>query len=389
MAQSTLRLVNWGHRRATGPFPPLLARFFQMHPEIDIVADVRPLGDFEHQSIVDTACAYDFVVFDHPFCGDIAASGAFVPLDELGVDATLLAPERFIGSSLSSYDYEEHIWGAPIDGATQNALYRADLLGGDPLPARWTEVVELGGRLARRGLFLASPGVTPHAILAAAALMVSRGRPWSTDSRAPLAIDGEALRTALEDLARLQSYCAPGSLQWNSIDVHAAMVERDDIAYAPCVYGYATYGEADMRRRLSFAPFPAPNAAGTAIGGTAIAVSRSCAALGAAALFVGFLLSEEAQCAIIPRHHGQPALRAAWDAPSIDARFNGYFSATRNTMKHAWTRPRLPGYPLFQKRAGLEVQRALAGDQSIAAATENILGHARHVNQGSPGLAGG
>ena len=216
-------------------------------------------------------------------------------------------------------------------------------------------------------------------MLVVAALMTNAGTPWSTDPAGPLTI---ALRPdeALSDLAQLVSLFPPEAIDWNSIDLHDAMVARDDIAYAPCVYGYATYGEADMRRRLSFGPFPGPAAAGTAIGGTAIAISRSSALRDAAARFVEFILGTEAQADIVPRFHGQPALLAAWNDPIVDARFNGYYSATRETMEHAWIRPRLPGYPCFQKLAGIEAQKALAGEQTFPAAVENILAHAAQVN---------
>ena len=380
MTRTVLRGVNWGHRRATGPFPPLIARFSELHPDVAIACDVRPLSDFEHQGIADIASVYDFVVFDHPFCGDIAASGAFLPIGELVQDDRLLAPERFIGPSLRSYHYAGHLWGAPIDGATQNALYRADLLA-DELPASWSDVTALGARLRQKGRYLALACVTPHALLVAAALMASRGTPWSTDPTQRFVVDGPALEAAFEEIAQLLSYCPPQGLNWNSIDLHDAMVERDDIVYAPCVYGYATYGEADMRRRLSFAPFPGPDAAGTAIGGTAIAVSRSCAAPEAAAAFVRFMLSDEAQATIVPQHHGQPALLAAWNDATIDARFNGYYSATHGTMDAAWIRPRLRGYPRFQKLAGIEAHKALSGQQTIGVAVQKILELADEVGK--------
>ena len=157
---------------------------------------------------------------------------------------------------------------------------------------------------------------------------------------------------------------------------------RDDIVYAPCVYGYATYGEADMRLRLGFAPFPGPRAphqAGTAIGGTAIALSRHCRHRDAALAFMAHALSDTAQLDVIPAHHGQPALAAAWRSPAIDSAYNGFYAATRTTLATAWVRPRLRGYPLFQQQAGVVAARCLAGDLTRAAAVSAILELAAEV----------
>jgi multiple sugar transport system substrate-binding protein len=178
----------------------------------------------------------------------------------------------------------------------------------------------------------------------------------------------------------------PEAIGWNSIDLHDQMVNRDDIAYAPCVYGYATYGEADMRRRLSFAPFPgttAPYAAGTAIGGTAVGLSRHCKDQQAALDFIAFLLSDEAQRAIISAHHGQPALRSGWDDADVDARFNGFYRDTRTTIDSAWIRPRLPGYPLFQKEMGIVTRRYLARELTLDVALDAVAALATTVNRKS------
>jgi multiple sugar transport system substrate-binding protein len=139
-----------------------------------------------------------------------------------------------------------------------------------------------------------------------------------------------------------------------------------------------------MPHRLSFAPFPgtvAPYAAGTAIGGTAVGLSRHCKDQPAALAFIVFLLSDEAQQEIIPAHHGQPALVSAWENAVVDERCNRFYSATRSTIDTAWIRPRLPGYPNFQKELGVVVRRTMAKELTIDAALAAIEALARTVNR--------
>jgi multiple sugar transport system substrate-binding protein len=384
MARTVLKGLSWGHRRATGPLQLLVDRFRQDNPDVDVEWTVRPLSDFEHQGLAGVAERFDLIIYDHPFSGDLVASGAFVPLDQHLPGLGIGDDNRFVGSSLTSYRYAGSVWGAPIDGATQHALYRADLMGDRSLPVSWDEVLALGRVLRSDKLFLSLACETPHAVLVLAALMANAGKPWSTDPALPFSVDRPALREALELTLEILAFCLPEAIGWNSIDRHDQMVARDDVAYAPCVYGYATYGEADMRRRLSFAPFPGttwPHQAGTAIGGTAVGLSRHCRDLDAALRFIAFLLSDVAQRQIIPAHHGQPALASAWADTATDQRFNGFFSDTRSTIDTAWIRPRLPGYPNFQKQAGTVVRDVLACEMTIEAALDAIVALAGDVNR--------
>ncbi len=385
-----LRILNWGHRRATDPLQAAVAAYRERRPDVDFELVVRPLSDFEHQGIAGAALEHDLVVYDHPFSGDIAAAGVFLPLEERlagwlgdGRDA------RYVGPSLASYRFAGHVWGVPIDGATQHALVRRDLLAaaGESVPRNWRDAVALGERLAPRGLKLGMAVETPHALLTLGSLMANAGTPWGTDPDAPMVIDPAGLGEAFDRLRRLLALCPPEALGWNSIDLHEAMVSRDDIVYCPCVYGYATYGEADLRRRLSFAPFAgtvAPWQAGSAVGGTAIAVSRHCAAPDAALDFVAFLLEDKVQDALIPGHHGQPATATAWDDVGNDDRFNGYYSAVRSSMDSAWVRPRHAGYPVFQREAGTVAAAALRGEMDDNAAIDRILTLARRVGTAPP-----
>ena len=335
----------------------------QLHPDITVDWTVRPLSKFEHQGLHDVASVHDLIIYDHPFSGSIVQTAAFLPLSGLpGLRVDLSDADRYLGGSLLSYRIGGTVWGLPIDAATQHAVYRADLINGSAVPVSWTEALTLGKHLSRRGMRLGLAVQTPHAILTIAALMANLGHPWETAADAPFQIDKAAFIEAFDQIMALLQFCPQEAIGWNAIDLHEAMVARDDIAYAPCVYGYGTYGEADQRRRLSFGPFAglrAPYHAGSVLGGTGLGISRQTPHPQAALAFLRFAASDAAQLVLTPQHHGQPAVAAAWSDPALDETFNGFFSAVAPSIIAAWTRPRYAGYIAFQDKAGRIAAEAL------------------------------
>jgi len=385
-----LRVLCWGHRRAVDPMHAVQAAFARVRPDVTLAIDVRSLADFEHQGMAEVARRYDVIVFDHPFGGDIVAQGLFVPLDE--AFPALLGPAAdslYAGPSLASYRIGGHVWGAPIDAATPHANLRADLLErvGEAVPGSWGDAERLGARLRAKGLWLGLAVHTPHALMTIGSLMANAGRPWGTDPAQPLTVDADAFCDAYDAVQRLLAYCPQQAMQWNSIELHDAMVERDDVAYCPCVYGYATYGEADVRRRLAFADFAgavAPYHAGSAIGGTAAGVSRLSPHRDDALALVGFLLSAPVQDRLIPLHHGQAAFASSWSDADNDARFNGFFSGAACSIAAAWVRPRHPGYITFQNEAGRIVGEGLAQGRPARGVAAAVIGEAARVRTLEP-----
>ncbi|CAM5196960.1 hypothetical protein CDEF62S_03296 [Castellaniella defragrans] len=277
------------------------------------------------------------------------------------------------------------MWGAPIDGATQHAIYRKDLL--DALaagaPASHAALLELGSLARTRNMYLATAIETPHAFMSVLSYMANLGSPVVADEKGQVQIPRESFSQAYDALAQLLSLCAPESLGWNSIQVHEAMVARDDIVYCPAVYGYATYGESDQRRPLSFGPFVgmrAPFAAGATIGGTALGLSRYCSERDFALGFIRHMLSDDVQRHLIGAHCGQPASVAGWDHPENDVRFNGFYSAARESMVLSWVRPRYVGYVGFQHRSGQIVAEGLRERRPADRVREDLLKEAQSAS---------
>jgi multiple sugar transport system substrate-binding protein len=369
-----LRGLNWGHRRATGPMNAAAARFAPVAPDDARIAwDVQPLSGFEHglgPALVDR---YDLIVFDHPFCGAIARDGLLRPLDGA---LSPLRDEDFVGPSLSSYRYAGALWALPIDGATQVAVYRPDLIGDHgEVPRTWSDVIALGRAARRDGQWLGLACLNPHAALVLAALCAHLGAPWSPDPEAE-PFDPVSLRSAIGALREVLEFVHPDCLGFNAIDLHEAMVARDDLIYCPLAYGYLTYGEADGRRPLRFADFPALAGSapcGTVLGGTGLGLTRSCRDVDAAHRFLAMLASGPAQVELVAGHHGQPGHVAAWNDPAVDARYGGAFSATRATVDAAWVRPRFPGYIQVQHACGDLVAGFCAGALNEAELAERLV----------------
>lgn len=372
---SSLIGLSWGHRRATAPLQAL-SEAFAADEGIEVTWLDRTLADFEHQGIAAAAQDVDFIVFDHPFCGDIAASGALMPLDGMADD--LLGPTsvpRFVSASLDSYRYGGAIYGAPIDGATMHAIVRRDLLGDRAVPTTWDEAVALARDARREGQYVALPLKTPHAGLALASLLENMAPGWGPGrSEHGAFVDRPELEDGLDLLRVLVETGPPDAATWNAIDLHDAMQERNDIIYCPCAYGYATYGEAlGSKPRLSFAPFAGVGGStGAILGGTGLGLTVRGAGRQGSEQFIRYCLDVDRQVSLIGGNHGQPAVRQAWVDTDLDATFGGYYSSVIGTMETSSVRPRWVGYPAFQQAFGLEVQRFLTADQSLVKAAANI-----------------
>lgn len=348
-----LRGLTWGHRRAIAPLQAAARAFAADHPGCIVDWDVQPLDGFEHGLSGELADTHDLIVFDHPFCGDIARHGWFQPMPAALAE---LPEAAFVGPSLASYRYDNVLWGVPIDGATQTAIYRPDLLAryADAPPRTWDEVIRLGRAVRADGRWLGMAMRNPHGFLVLAALCANLGAPLATD-RNSRPVDRPTLQHALDLLRALRPFLHPGCIAENAIGLHEAMVAEDDIVYCPAAYAYLTYAEADQRIPLKFAPFPGPvepHHAGTVLGGTGLGITRSCRDMALAVEFAAFASTASTQLMNFATHHGQPARIEAWADVATDARFGGAFSATRATVEAAWIRPRFEGSIRLQAGVG-------------------------------------
>ena len=356
-----LKGVTWGHRRAIAPLKETLPGFAAEHPDTIVEWTARSLAGFEFDPVPALAERFDLIILDHPFCGDIASTGCLIPLD--GMPG--LVDEVFVGPSLASYRYEGHVWALPVDAAAQVAVSRPDLMQrlGAEAPRAWEDVIRLGKHASRSGMQIAIALKGVHALMTFFTLCANLGAPCDAEAGRPL-VNRDAAADALDAMRELLSLVPAASLDWNSIELHEALVARDDLVFCPAVYVYATYAEADFRHPLRFHDLPGlrrGEPSGSTIGGTGLGISAKCRNIGAAFAYAAYLLCPETQAAF-GYHHGQPARKDAWMAPDTNARFGGAFLATRATLDASWIRPRYPGYLGFQRQAGELVESYLRGE---------------------------
>lgn len=95
------------------------------------------------------------------------------------------------------------------------------------------------------------------------------------------------------------------------------------------------------------------------LGGTGVAVTRSCANLDGARDLLLRLVSEEVQVRRYGELGGQSADRRAWLDEAADAAACGFYSATFRTIEAAWVRPRFAGYVEFQAAAAAALREGL------------------------------
>jgi multiple sugar transport system substrate-binding protein len=345
-----LRGLTWDHPRGYLALDALTAI---PHPSGSVRWQRQSLEDFESRPLRTLADDFDLLVMDHPGLGEAVRDGSLRPLDALFSAGELAAwRDLTIGASFDSYLFGGHQWALPLDAATQVAVGRPELVA--ERAASWEEARRLA-RAHRTTLCLGGP----HALLMFAAICVALGSAPATDPGVfvPGAIGG----AALDIMADLLAHADPELSLANPIGVLEAMTADDGPSYCPLVYGYVTYQRPGRRpHRLSAFDAPAGvGGIGSVLGGTGVAISRSCSQPAAAADQLRRLLSEPVQLGLFSRLGGQSSYRAAWADADADRCGGGFYSATRHSMERAWVRPRFAGYVAFQAAASAVLRGGL------------------------------
>jgi len=155
------------------------------------------------------------------------------------------------------------------------------------------------------------------------------------------------------------------SVEWNPIQVYDFMTGDSDAVYCPYGFGYSNYSRIGNSVRLKFTNAPAAGqrgSAGTMLGGTGIAVTKSSPHRSQAIAYAKWLVCPEHQRGTYFREGGQPASLAAWTDSSVNAMADGFFSGTLQTLQTAYVRPRFDGFVRFFEAAGIEINRCLRGE---------------------------
>ncbi len=354
----TLKGMTWSHPRGYDPMVACSALWAQK-TGVSISWEKRSLQDFESFPVEELARAYDLIVVDHPHVGQITAENCLAPLDVPGREAERAAlAAASVGKSYPSYAWQGRQWAFPVDAAAQVQAWRPDLI--DKAPATWGEVLEL----ARAGNVLL-PLRPPHSLMSFYTLAANLGHACAVDGSGDL-IGAEAGEEAYGLFAEIAALVDPECLAMDPIAVSEKMTQPDArIACAPLIYGYVSYAMDGFRpHRLAFGDIAAAGGsgpAGSALGGTGIAVSAFSTAREAAVDFAYWIASGDVQRGPYAAAGGQPGHAAAWEDDTVNAATGDFYRATRATLEDAWVRPRHDGYMAFQQAASERINEGLAG----------------------------
>jgi multiple sugar transport system substrate-binding protein len=229
--------------------------------------------------------------------------------------------------------------------------------------------------LAERGKVLI-PLRPPHSLMTFFTLAANLGTPCATTGPGEL-IAPEAGRAVYGLIARLTAHVPSACFDMDPIAVSEAMSEDGSgIACAPLIYGYVNYGMKGFRpQRLAFADIPAAGTigpAGSALGGTGIAVSALGPETRAAIDFAYWIASGDVQRGPFAAAGGQPGHADGWDDDAVNAATNRFYRNTVRTLEGAWMRPRHAGYMAFQDKAAERLNAGLKGSEDAASVIADL-----------------
>ncbi|GLU27692.1 extracellular solute-binding protein [Brucella sp. NBRC 12950] len=357
MSKIKLKGMTWSHPRG---YDPMVAGAEQWLADngVEIEWEKRSLQDFETFPVEELARNFDMIVIDHPHVGQITKEGCLLPLDVPGRETELKElADGSVGQSFPSYNWQGRQWAFPLDAATQVQAWRPDLM--DKPATSWGEVL----RLARAGKVLL-PLRSPHSLMCFYTLVANAGTPCAVEGELIAVEDGAK---AFEQLREVASLVKPECFGMDPIAVFEEMAEPEsEIACSPLIYGYVNYAMPGFRDRLiRFADIPSGPAgvAGSALGGTGIAVSAFSKHPEAAIDFAYWIASGEVQKGLYAASNGQPGHADAWEDDTVNNATSGFYRDTRATLEEAWVRPRHNGYMPFQEAASERINKGLLNNE--------------------------
>ena len=366
---ATLKGMTWSHPRGYDPMAAC-TEDWRRKTGVSIEWDKRSLQDFESFSVEALARRYDLIVIDHPHVGQITAEDCLAPLDMPGREAGLAAlAAGSVGASFPSYHWRGRQWAFPIDAATQVLAYRPDRLAAPP--SGWAEVLDLA-----KGGEVLLPLRPPHSLMCLFSLCGNLGRPCAVEKDRPF-LDAEIGAEAMERIYEIAALIDPACIDMDPIAVLDRMGEAGSpYSLAPLIYGYVSYSLEGFRaNRIAFADMPVvgkSGPAGSALGGTGIAVSAFSANRAAAIDFAYWIAGGAVQAGRYWRSGGQPGHAAAWEDDGANAATLGFYRNTRRTLEGAWLRPRHDGYMPFQQAASQRINAAVMGREAPKNVVEEL-----------------
>ncbi len=329
-----LKGITWDHPRGYDPVAAA-SEAYKATAGIPLFWDKRSLQAFADAPILELAERYDFIILDHPHVGQIAETGALLPLP------APKDPAASLGGSAESYVWNETHWAYAVDAACQMSAYRPDL--GATLPKTWEEFLEPNANRFRA----LTPLLPVDAFDMFMTLVAGRGGEEMPTDQTQFVSDDNGLY-ALDVLKALYRLGPDDQVDMNPIHVLETLSETDDFACSPCLFGYVNYARPGFRtHRISYFDMPISEGASrprAILGGAGIGVSAKTAHPEEAIQFAQWITSQEVQSGIYLDNNGQPANRHTWLEQQSNDAVSGFFEGGFRTIDNAWTRPRAPWF---------------------------------------------
>ncbi|WP_380056166.1 hypothetical protein ACFE33_01925 [Falsihalocynthiibacter sp. SS001] len=325
-----LKGVTWDHPRG---FDPVVAasKEYAARTGLDISWDKRSLQAFADEPITDLAERYDFIVLDHPHVGQVAATGALLPLP-VPTDS-----EASLGGSAESYVWNDQCWAYAVDAACQMAAFRPDMQ--TPRPAYWDDLGDDGAKDFR----LLTPLLPVDAFDTFMTIVAGRGGEIMPHNPSEFVSSDNGMY-ALDVLRRLYVLGPDEQVDMNPIKVLEILAENDEFACSPCLFGYVNYAREGFRaNRIRYFDLPLCkgfNLPRAILGGAGIGVSARTELPSKAVEFAQWITSQTVQSGVYFENNGQPAHRKTWIDKSEGSDAVGFFGGGFQTIDNAWTRPR-------------------------------------------------
>lgn len=347
-----LKGISWDHPRGYQPLRAA-AELWKQQKNVTINWDVRTLqefGDFPIERLIDI---YDFIIIDHPYMGEASSKKLLVPLNKYLPQEFLNVQEQLsVGPSYKSYEYGGNMYAFPVDAAAQVAASRKDIVDNInwAIPTETTGLKEAASHLPKK-YSIAVPLCPTDiwCVFLSLSAQYSNGSFFSNSG-----VDVDAGEWALEQIRSWKSFIHKASFEMNPIQMLSHMASNDEIIYSPFSFGYTNYSRKKAgAKNVNFIDVPRfkNNNITSLLGGAGIAVSQKSSHLNECLDFINYILSPQIQQTVYFQNEGQPALLSAWNDEQCNADSSDFFKNTLFTMQHAYVRPRIPNFNVFQENA--------------------------------------
>lgn len=350
----------------------IIPGFKALHPGVDVKQVAIPYDQL-HQKLVTGAAAGDVpdvLRSDIAWVSELAKLGLLEQLDTAMPDFESLSQKTFPGS-LATNAYKGKYYGLPLDTNTRVLMYNADALakaGVTEPPKTFDDVRALATKLGGKGVFaFADNGLSGWNVLP---WIWSAGGDITDPSYAkatgylnsPASVAGVQLLFDLYGQKQLPGIILGGT---------GGVATSDGLAtgkYATILDGpwmYPIFQSAHPEFKLQVAPVPAgPGGSVSVVGGEDVVVFKQSKNKAAALEFTRYLLSEEAQLAMVKV--GQMSVLRDLDVTKV----NNTYGPFVQQLQTAKPRPPVANWQKINDLLQAKLQSAFKGDLTVQAALD-------------------